>query len=137
MNTVNGTPSDGSNHAGNIALPDNVREDIYRGAGVASLFNVAIHELRELGANRKFAQIFGNYSTGTPSFSAATNDLVLGFDLNQDVFLRPVLTDEAGGKLVTKVDDQFYTRSEKIGWYMKMKENRTVLDNRPLTAIIV
>ena len=139
VNTVNGgaTP----NSAGNIALPESVRSDIFKASGAKEFFGITFNELRELGAGGKLATIFGAALAAVPantlSFTAATNDLLIGLDLNQDVFLRPVKTDDGGGSVKASVDDQFYTRSGKVGWFWELCESRLVLDSRPITGLVV
>ena len=47
-----------------IALPDAVREEIYRSAGTSSLFDINITDLNELGVGQKYNTLFGVYATG-------------------------------------------------------------------------
>ena len=135
--------SDNSAPAGKQALPDGVREDIYRAAGVQSLFGVTIHELVELGKGRKYNTLFGNiYNSGSTSTNGPTfganNEIVIGFDLTKDAFVRPVARNADSGSTFSALpDDQFVTRSEKIGFYGSLEEGRVALDGRAVSGIII
>lgn len=121
-----------------LGLPDRIREDIFRAAGTSTLWDVTLHELRELGTGRKLNQIFDTLSTDVPAYANATQDLVIGMDLSQDTCISPVQGDNAGGTLVTKVDDQFYaSRMDKVGWTFSQKISYNVIDNRWIVGLIV
>jgi len=52
--------------------------------------------------------------------------------------IRAVATDsESGSEFDLVVDDQFVSRSQKIGYYGSLEEGRMLLDDRVLTGIIV
>ena len=50
---------------GTTALPDNVREDIYRAAGTNEIYGVRITDLLELGDGKKYNQLFTGFLSGT------------------------------------------------------------------------
>jgi len=139
MNTRGGYLSNGTESGGAVPLPESVREQIYRGGGLVSIYDVSIHKLIELGKGQKYNTIFDNFYSGSPSFNGATQEIVIGFDLSRDVFLRPVITDDdySNGQVVVQADDQFYKRSEKIGFFSRVVEGRAILDNRPIVGLIV
>lgn len=121
-----------------LGLPDNIREGIYRAAGVSEIWGVTIHELRELGDGRKLNQIFAQVTTGSPSFSATTDDLVIGMDLSQDVAISPVAGDATGNTVSVKVDNQFmYNRENKIGWTFRKDVAYLIIDNRWIVGLKV
>ena len=121
-----------------LALPDGIREDIFRAAGTATLWDVTLHELRELGDARKLGVIFDTLSTDTPTFTNATMDLVIGMDLSQDNCISPVQGDASGNTVKVKTDDQFYaSRQEKIGWTFSKSISYTITDNRWVVGLIV
>lgn len=120
-----------------LGLPDSVRERLFDAAGTMEIWGVQLHELKELGVNRKLSNIFNTYYSGTPSFTVASQDLVLGMDLGTQSCKRPVRIDKNGGQLLVKPDDQWVSRAEKIGWYMSLNEARVVVDNRFITAAFV
>jgi hypothetical protein len=138
VNTRSGLKSDGTEtSAGNIALPDAVRADIFRSAGVTEFQGVSLHQMVELGVNQKYNKVFDNAYSG--SFNPATQEVAIGLDLSRPVFLRPVvLNDEAaGGQILVRPDDQYISRSEKAGFYSKVREGRVLLDDRAVTGIIL
>lgn len=135
------TRSGGGTSAGNVALPDSVREDIYRAAGTNEIFGVTIHELLELGEGRKYNDLFDTFSTGnigsTP-FVSATDELIVGIDASRNAFLRPVaIQSESRGQVKVLPDDQFLARSQKVGFYSFVEEGRVAVDARAAVGLIV
>ena len=119
-----------------IPLPDAVRQSIYNSGGLSEIYNVTIHPMIEFGVGRKYNTIFDNFYTGT--FNGATDEVAIGVDLTRPVFLRPVVVDEeTGGQVMVRPDDQFVSRSEKTGFYAKVKEGRVILDDRALVALVI
>jgi len=143
-NPVN-TKSGAGTSAGNVALPDEVRSQIYRSAGTSEIFGVTIHEILELGETRRYNDLFDffagskSFAGGTTgAFDSASDELLVGFDMARGSFIRPVETfDDNGGQLQTFVDDQFQARANKMGWYMKLREGRVCLDSRAVVGLIV
>jgi hypothetical protein len=147
------TRSGGGTSAGNVALPDSVREDIYRAAGTNEIFGVTIHELLELGEGRKYNDLFDTFAgttqfntygaSGGTEFASATDELILGIDASRNAFLRPVSTfntyGEGGNSGQVKVlpDDQFLARSQKVGYYSYIEEGRVAVDARAAVGLIV
>jgi hypothetical protein len=150
MNTragsLNGTSSAGY-AATSVALPDSVREEIYRGAGTQEIFGVTIHELLELGTSRKYNDLFGAFSSksytdyaGSQSgaFSSSADDLIVGIDSTRNAFLRPVaIQSESRGQVKVLPDDQFLARSQKVGFYSYVEEGRVVTDARAIVGLLV
>lgn len=124
-----------------VALPDNIREEIYRNAGTSSIYGINITELNELGVGQKYNVLFTQYApagiaVGGGNFSASADEVIVGLDLSKGAFLRAVESNGAG-TASTEVDDQFLIRSEKVGYYTRIKESRVCLDGRAISAIIV
>lgn len=118
----------------NTNLPENVREGIYNGAGTQEIYGITIHELVELGVGKKYGVLFDEFQGGT--FDASTDDVVIGLDLTKDAFVRPVARQaESGGTFSALPDDQFLSRSEKIGFYGFLEEGRVALDARAIAGI--
>jgi len=116
-------------------LPDNVREEIYRGAGTESLYGVTIHELVELGAGAKYNALFGALR-GEYAFDASNQEIAIGLDLSKEAFIRPVARQsETGGTFTVLPDDQFVARSEKTGFYGSLEEGRVCIDARAIVGI--
>ena len=134
MNTRN--PAGGAataTHDG-IALPDNVRSDIYNSAGANEIYGVRLNELNELGPSKKYTKLFNVYSSYN-SF-ADSDDLVVGLDNSKGAFIRPVATQsETGGQVVTLADDQWSARSDKVGFYAAVEEGRVCIDARAVVGI--
>ena len=136
------TRSGGGTSAGNVALPDSVREDIYRAAGTNEIFGVTIHELLELGESRKYNDLFdtfaGSTTFGGSAFTSATDELILGIDASRNAFLRPVaIQSETRGQVRVLPDDQFLARSQKVGFYSYVEEGRVAVDARAAVGLIV
>jgi hypothetical protein len=119
-----------------IPLPDAVRAQFFSAGGVPEIFNVSIHQMVEFGVGKKYNTVFDNFYSG--SFTGSTQEIIVGADLSRPVFLRPVVVDEdTGGQVTVRPDDQFVSRSEKTGFYAKVKEGRVILDDRALVGLIV
>ena len=136
------TRSGGGTSAGNVALPDSVREEIYRAAGTNEIFGVTIHELLELGESRKYNDLFdtfaGSTTFGGSAFTSATDELILGIDASRNAFLRPVaIQSETRGQVRVLPDDQFLARSQKVGFYSYVEEGRVAVDARAAVGLIV
>lgn len=137
MNVRGGYQSNGTESTqGNVPLPDQIRTQIYNSGGLTEIYNVTIHDMVEFGVGKKYNTIFDNYYSGT--FTGSSDEIAVGFDLSRPVFLRPVVTDDDnGGQVVVRPDDQFVTRSEKTGFYAKVREGRVILDDRALVGLRV
>jgi hypothetical protein len=147
MNTrgANGTAAAAAN---SIALPDSIREDIYRAAGTNEIFGVTIHELLELGEGRKYNDLFDTFAgstqfntygaSGGTEFTSASDELILGIDASRNAFLRPVaIQSESRGQVKVLPDDQFLARSQKVGFYSYVEEGRVAVDARAAVGLIV
>jgi hypothetical protein len=139
------TRSGGTTSAGNVALPDSVREEIYRAAGTQEIFGVTIHEMLELGEGRKYNDLFDTFSSATytqgsnsGAFASATDDLIVGIDASRNAFLRPVaIQSESRGQVKVLPDDQFLARSQKVGFYSFVEEGRVAVDARAAVGLVV
>lgn len=114
-------------------LPDGVREEIYRSAGTSSIYGVALNELIELGASKKYNTLFDTFDS--ISFDAANDEIIIGVDNSKGAFIRAVAQQsETGGTFTAQADDQFAQRSEKIGFFGKVEEGRVCLDSRAVVG---
>lgn len=132
----------GSQSTGPVALPNEVRLEIYRSAGASEIFGIAITDLNELGDNQKYTQLFGQFaaagiSHSAANFAAATETICVAVDARKDGAFKLVERSSGGGKLIVSVDDQFAARSDKMGWYAKQVNGFAVVDSRVLFGIIV
>lgn len=145
LNTVGGvrTTGGGSDTStdSSVALPDGMREEIYRNAGMQEIYGVNIVELIELGLGKKYNILFDNYITTIPSgatFAPATHQILVGVDNSKGALIRPVATNsETGSSFTVQPDDQFLQRTDKTGFYGAMEEGRICIDARALSGIIV
>ena len=147
MNTRSGAV-DGASGASSLALPDDVRSEIYRGAGTSEIFGVTVHEMNELGTDRKYNTLFDTFAgstqwntygvAGGTAFNTTNDELVIGIDSSRNAFLRPVATDSvSGGQIKVLPDDQFLARSAKVGFYSFLEEGRVATDSRAVCGLIV
>jgi hypothetical protein len=125
-----------------IALPDGMREEIYRNAGMQEIYGVNIVELIELGLSKKYNFLFDNYisesSTLGVAFNPDVHQILVGVDNTKGALIRPVsTTSETSSQFNVQPDDQFLQRTDKAGFYGSMEEGRICIDARALSGIIV
>ena len=150
LNTVGGVRTEGSGSGtitktateSAIALPDGMREEIYRNAGMQEIYGVNIIELIELGLSKKYNILFDSYISETTTlgtaFDPSTYQILVGVDNTKGALIRPVSTNsETGSQFNVQPDDQFLQRSDKAGFYGSMEEGRICIDARALSGIIV
>ena len=119
-------------------LPAGVREEIYRNAGAQEIFGIAIHELVELGLDKKYTKLFAEFkgSGDLSSFASNADQILVGVDLTKDAFVRPVARNaESGSTFTAQPDDQFLARADKMGFYGSLEEGRVALDGRAVAGI--
>lgn len=137
MNTVQATSGTSS-----IPLPEAIRTEIFRSAGTSEIYGVSITDLLELGTGKKYNVLFGEFAGGTSydgaAFNSTNDEILVGFDLSREAFLRPIEQNAETGATFTAVpDDQWVTRSEKLGFYGSLSEGRVCVDSRSVAGIIV
>lgn len=145
LNTVGGVRTAGGSSTSTesaIALPDGMREEIYRNAGMQEIYGVNIVELIELGLSKKYNILFDSYISETTTlgtaFDPSTYQILVGVDNSKGALIRPVSTNsETGSQFNVQPDDQFFQRSDKAGFYGSMEEGRICIDARALSGIIV
>ena len=151
INTIsNQKVSDGAggtvDGGGDIAGTDSMRERIFSSAGIPEFYGVSIMEINEMGKGQKWNKLFdavsdvdyGAYGDGTAAgaFVEANEEVCIGVDLSRESMIRAVATDsESGSEFQLVVDDQFVTRSQKIGYYGALEEGRMILDDLSLIHI--
>lgn len=121
-------------------LPAGVREEIYRGGGAQEIYGISIHELVELGPNQKYNKLFDEFvsTIATVTFDGTADDVIIGLDLTKDAFIRPVARQaESGGTFTAMPDDQFLSRSDKLGFYGFLEEGRACVDSRAIAGIVI
>lgn len=128
ITTANGTAAVG------IPAPEKFREEIYSNAGLADVWGLKLHEVYELETNGAYSVIFDNYFSG--SYTVGTNNLVVGIDMSRDALVKPVEVDSDGSEVSVQVDDQWTTRSQKLGFFSRKNEGAVILDDRALTSCV-
>ena len=152
-NPVNTRGGRGDATAGNgatafpLAATDEVRNDLYRNAGISSFMGLNILEYNEMGKGQKFNTLFDTAAAstsyakwdGTDAGVFTTDDeIVVGIDRTRDSLIRAVATDgESGSEFTLLADDQYSIRQNKIGYFGSVEEGRVILDNRVLCGVVV
>jgi len=155
MNTrkANGDALSTDAASGGIALPDNLREGIYRAAGLPEIYGVALNELLELGTSEKYNVLYkslidadgvssgqkGNVGSNAAAFHSTNDELVIGVDNSKGAFIRPIATQDnaSGGTFTVLPDDQFTQRADKTGFYGFLEEGRVCIDARAVVGLAV
>ncbi len=140
----------GGGGADGIAATDDLRNSVFNSAGIPEFYGVSIMELNEMGIGQKFNKVFDTVAGQTTfadhvgsggnaaAFTEADEEIMVGADLSRESLLRAVATDsESGSEFDLVVDDQWVSRSAKIGYYGSLEEGRMIVDDRVLTGIIV
>jgi hypothetical protein len=157
-NPINTKGSGDGTIKNDLPATDSIRDAVFNNAGIPEFYGVSIMEINEMGVGQKFNTAFdgvadttkyalngsdpllSNSSTAddTKVFDGSTEQICLGIDLSRESMLRAVATDAvSGSEFDLVVDDQFVSRSQKIGYYGAMEEGRMIVDDRVLTGIIV
>ena len=139
-------------NAGVSSIPatDEVRDSVWKNAGVTEFFGVNIMEILELGVGKRFNTVFdtvagttdykpfGSVGGTASSEFLATEEIIVGLDRTRDALVRAVAVDsETGSDFNLVADDQFSIRQQRIGYYGALEEGRMVLDNRALVGLIM
>lgn len=130
-----------------MAGPEKFRDEIYQNAGTPTFAGVEIVNVYEMGKGNNYNSVFANYAgsnayagyggSGTATFSQSAEQVTLGIDARQNFLVQLAEADaDTGATFTVALDDQFVRRSEKIGYYGKLREGRVVLDARNLTSLI-
>lgn len=143
VNTRNGATT--TSGASSIAATEEVRNKIFNSAGLPSLFDVDLHQYNELGVGQIYNNVFAYYATGTyapyasgsgTTFNAATEQVVIGLNLDWEALISLTQTDIGGAEWSLQADDQFPNRSDLIGWYGDISRGYISVDNRDKVGII-
>ena len=137
---------DGATVNNSQAVPDSVREQIFRSAGSEELFGIKLIELIELGIDKKynilFNQMIGSNTLpggGSGNFAQGDDEILVGIDQSRGAFIRPVARQaESGGTFTSLPDDQFaVNRVDKVGFYGFLEEGRVCIDSRAVAGLAV
>lgn len=128
-----------------LAAPDAVRNDVFNKAGIPSMFGIDFHEFNELGVGQIYNNLFATYATGTyvgnggvgsTTFNSASEQVVIGLNLDWFDLVSLTQTDEAGSEWSLIADDQYPLRSDKIGWYGSKNSGYVSVDNRGKLGLV-
>ena len=112
-----------------IAAPEAVREEIFRGGGIPTLFGVDLHKVYEMGVGRPYNAVYstaigatalpgngaGFGGGNTSTFNSATEQVVVG--LNTAMFdLVKLSMVEANSEFSLVADDQYTLRQDRVGF---------------------
>jgi hypothetical protein len=135
-------------------LSDDLRDEIFRAAGMQSIYGVNLVELVEFGTGQKYNTLFNQFAASSNSASqvqgsngaanwtnASTQQICVGIDNTRGAFVRPVEIDaESGGTFSVLPDGQFDMygpRVQKVGFFGFLEEGRVCLDARSTVGIVV
>lgn len=132
-----------------IALPDSIREGLFKNAGAQEIYGIGITDINELGVGFTYNTLLTTFAgatsyatpdgtTRTGTFNNATEQVLVGIDASRDAFIRPVAVNaDSGATFVAQPDDQFFIRQEKVGFYGSLEEGRVCIDARAVVGLIV
>ena len=123
-----------------IPAPDQLRMELYSAAGLPAFYGINIMEINQLGVDQLFNKLFAAIATseGAPSFTQASQEILIGIDRTKDALIRPTVIGEGSpSEFQILVDDQFSVRQNKIGYYGKVEEGRICINDRALIGMIV
>jgi len=137
----------------NVDLPANIREDVYRGAGMAEIYGVNLVEMIEFGNGKKYNTLFDSFTSGQSvpghdsnawddTVGGSTDQILVGIDNTRGSFVRAVArgTESGGGTFTALPDDQYAgygQRIEKVGFYGHLEEGRVCIDSRAIVGLVV
>jgi len=134
INTKGAANIDGAAESGVIAANDSLRQALFSQAGMPEFYGVSLMEIYELGKGQKYT----NVAKKLIGSDFTRDDIVVGLDRSRESMLRAVAVDaESGTSLTVSADDQYVTRSKKIGYYCELEEGRTIISDRGLLAMQV
>jgi hypothetical protein len=131
----------------NIPGSEALRDEIFRSAGVPSIYGVNLNQVNEFGIGYAYNTLFSTYASTTSypahptggsagQFVPGSEQILVALDATRDNLLRPIQTNGEGGTLEVLTDDQYFVRSEKIGFYARLREGRVAVDSRALLGLI-
>lgn len=128
-----------------FAAPEALRQEIYRSAGIQSIFGINLIKCFDLGIGRAFNTLFstyagstayvGNAGSGTATFAPSTEQLVIGLNANATNLVRLRQRGESG-EFTLAADDQYTARSGLVGWWGQLTEGHAALDARQMLGLV-
>jgi hypothetical protein len=131
-----------------IPAPEALRNEIYNAGGIPTIYGKSIIECFELGTtsqNGEYSQIFSNYAgstafvdnagTSSAAYTPSTEDLVVGLNLNGFNLVRLRQNGQPSAFNILP-DDQFFVRSDTLGYYGGLTEGYVCADQRQMVGLI-
>ena len=130
-------------------VPESVKEEIWRSAGMASIWGVSLHELLELGKGHKYSKLLDDFTSGAVigdadgannvTYANASHDVAIGIDASKGAFIRALARNADSGSTFTALpDDQWnLNRLDKAGFYGSLEEGRVCIDSRAIAGIVL
>ncbi len=131
-----------------IPAPDSIREKIFLGGGVPTLFDKVLHKVYEMGVNKPYNTMFDNaigavalpgFGTGfgggtTSVFDGTAEELVLGLNASMFDLVRLRVTDQ-NSEFSLVADDTFTQRSKKVGYIGGLTEGYLSVESRAKVGV--
>ncbi len=126
-----------------LGAPESVREEIFRGGGMPTLYGKDLHKVYEMGVGRPYNAVFASaigatalpgFGAGfgggsTSTFNSASEQIVVG--LNVDMFdLARLRMQDYSGEFTLVADDQFTLRQDRLGFYGGVTEGYVSVESR-------
>lgn len=137
INSRNGATT--TSGASSLSAPDDIRSEVFRSAGVPNIFGINLIKSFDFGIGRTYNTLFSNYAgstaylgtggTGSAAFTPTTEQLVVGINANSWNLVK-VEERGASGELTVMADDQYTTRSQKLGFWGMTRCGFVSLDGR-------
>ena len=133
-----------------MTLPEAERSALYSSSGVPEFYGINLMELLEFGVNQPYNVLLDQYLGANPipyidptvpagpAFDASVNDMIMVVDATKQFAWRAIQDDSETGSVFTLApDDQWVTRSEKIGQYGAVQEGFMISSMRPCLGMII
>lgn len=152
MNT-RGVPDSAESTA--IAAPESLREEVYRSAGIASIYGTNIIELQEMGIGQLYNTFFDEYagsityanageatdSSNRTAFDGDTEELIIGLNrstgIKNGLIKAGIADSETSQVFNVRPDTQFMDREDKTGFFGTAEVSYTSVEPRNLFAILM
>ncbi len=132
-----------------IAAPESLREEIFRGGGIPTLFGVDLHKVYEMGVGRPYNTVYGTAlgSLALPAngagfggaagatFNGNTEQVVMGLNVEMFDLARLRMT-EMNSEFSLVSDDQFTLRQDKVGFVGGLTEGYVSVEGRAKFALV-
>lgn len=138
-NPMNVSAIPDTNESTALGLPEEMRMEVYRSGGLASIYGKTLHELNELGVGQVYNELIRRNYTQTadgPAWTTATDEIILGIDASVGAFARCINADENNATFQMLADDQHFNRSDKMGYYGSQEEGWVVGNDKAIVGIL-